>query len=74
MGMCFSPSHVLLTVTSDSLQVPHPNSALPVPPQPIKDLSFEPQGNTSLNEPKFGKEDEKNEEHHGGNTWAGGVS
>ncbi|KAI5120535.1 hypothetical protein M0805_004543 [Coniferiporia weirii] len=39
----------------------------------IKDVKFEPSGSTELKEPKFGKEDEKNEEHSGGNTWAGGT-
>ncbi|TDL27843.1 hypothetical protein BD410DRAFT_781753 [Rickenella mellea] len=38
----------------------------------VKDVKFEPK-NTELNEPKYGKEDPKNEEHHGGNTWAGGT-
>lgn len=40
----------------------------------VNDIEFEPQGKTDLSEPKFGKEDPKNEEHSGGNTWAGGVS
>ncbi len=40
----------------------------------ILDLKFEPKGDTSLNGPKFGKEDPKNEAHTGGNTWSGGVS
>ena len=40
----------------------------------IKNLAFKPSGSTDLKEPKFGKEDPKNEEHVGGNTWAGGVS
>ena len=40
----------------------------------ILDLKFEPKGDTSLDSPKFGKEDPKNEAHTGGNTWAGGVS
>lgn len=39
----------------------------------VRDIKFEPKGSTSLNEPKYGKEDPRNEEHHGGNTWAGGV-
>ena len=39
----------------------------------IKELAFKPSGSTELSEPKFGKEDPKNEEHSGGNTWAGGV-
>ncbi|KAF8508458.1 AAA domain-containing protein [Hysterangium stoloniferum] len=39
----------------------------------IKEISFEPKGPKELNEPKFGKEDPKNEEHSGGNTWAGGT-
>ena len=38
-----------------------------------KEVAFEPK-NTELTEPKFGKTDPKNKEHHGGNTWAGGVS
>ena len=40
----------------------------------VKDIKFEPKGNTDLSGPKFGKVDPKNEEHSGGNTWAGGVS
>lgn len=40
----------------------------------ILDLKFEPKGDTSLDSPKLGKEDPKNEAHTGGNTWAGGVS
>lgn len=40
----------------------------------VKDVQFKPIGPTDLNEPKFGKEDLNNEEHSGGNTWAGGVS
>jgi von Willebrand factor A domain-containing protein 8 len=40
----------------------------------IKDIAFKPSGATDVSEPKYGKEDEKNEEHSGGNTWAGGVS
>ncbi len=40
----------------------------------VLDLKFEPKGDTSLTEPKFGKEDPDNEAHTGGNTWAGGVS
>ena len=40
----------------------------------VLDLKFEPEGDTSLSEPKFGKEDPNNEAHTGGNTWAGGVS
>ena len=39
----------------------------------VKDVKFEPKGSTDLKEPKFGKEDPKNEEHTGGNIWAGGV-
>ncbi|GAA5899817.1 uncharacterized protein JCM6883_005995 [Sporobolomyces salmoneus] len=34
-------------------------------------VEFEPTGDTSLSEPKFGKIDD--EEHTGGNTWAGGT-
>ncbi|KAI0708684.1 AAA domain-containing protein [Earliella scabrosa] len=37
------------------------------------DIKFEPQGDTSLSNPKFGKEDPDNEPHTGGNTWAGGI-
>ncbi|GAA6009045.1 hypothetical protein JCM11491_005725 [Sporobolomyces phaffii] len=36
-----------------------------------KIVEFEPTGDTSLDQPKFGKEDDK--EHSGGNTWAGGT-
>ena len=39
----------------------------------VLDLKFEPKGDTSLNKPKYGKEDPNNEAHTGGNTWAGGV-
>ena len=39
----------------------------------VLDLRFEPKGSTDLDKPKFGKEDPKNEPHHGGNTWTGGV-
>ncbi|KAH9924969.1 AAA domain-containing protein [Epithele typhae] len=39
----------------------------------VLDLKFEPQGDTSLSSPKFGKEDPDNEPHTGGNTWAGGT-
>ncbi|TFK81956.1 hypothetical protein K466DRAFT_501194 [Polyporus arcularius HHB13444] len=39
----------------------------------VLDLKFEPKGDTSLTEPKFGKEDPDNEAHTGGNTWAGGI-
>ncbi|GAA5944071.1 H(+)-transporting V1 sector ATPase subunit E [Sporobolomyces koalae] len=34
-------------------------------------IKFEPTGSTELDEPKHGKEDDK--EHSGGNTWAGGT-
>lgn len=37
----------------------------------VEIIEFEPKGDTSLSEPKHGKEDDK--EHHGGNTWAGGT-
>ncbi|GAA5867426.1 hypothetical protein JCM1840_002135 [Sporobolomyces johnsonii] len=36
-----------------------------------KIIEFEPKGDTSLSEPKYGKEDDK--PHSGGNTWAGGT-
>ncbi|KAI0752632.1 AAA domain-containing protein [Daedaleopsis nitida] len=39
----------------------------------VLDLKFEPKGDTSLSQPKFGKEDPDNEAHTGGNTWAGGT-
>ncbi|CDO72121.1 hypothetical protein BN946_scf184962.g64 [Trametes cinnabarina] len=39
----------------------------------VLDIQFEPKGDTSLSEPKFGKEDPNNESHTGGNTWAGGT-
>lgn len=39
----------------------------------VKEVQFEPNGPTDLGAPKFGKEDPNNEEHSGGNTWAGGV-
>ncbi|TCD60876.1 hypothetical protein EIP91_009382 [Steccherinum ochraceum] len=39
----------------------------------VLDVKFEPKGDTSLNKPKFGKVDEKNAPHTGGNTWAGGT-
>ncbi|GJJ14791.1 hypothetical protein Clacol_009059 [Clathrus columnatus] len=41
--------------------------------QQIKDITFQPTGDTSLTGPKFGKEDPNNEPHTGGNTWAGGT-
>lgn len=37
----------------------------------VQDIEFTPK-NTELGGPKEGKHDDK--EHHGGNTWAGGVS
>lgn len=40
----------------------------------VKDIKFEPKGDTKLSEPKYGKDDPKNAPHSGGNTWAGGVS
>ena len=39
----------------------------------VLDVRYEPK-NTSLSQPKYGKDDPKNESHVGGNTWAGGVS
>ena len=39
----------------------------------VLDVKYEPRGDTSLSEPKFGKVDPKNAPHTGGNTWAGGV-
>ncbi|TFK52963.1 hypothetical protein OE88DRAFT_1733940 [Heliocybe sulcata] len=39
----------------------------------VMEIKFEPKGSTDLSSPKFGKEDEKNEPHTGGNTWAGGT-
>lgn len=38
----------------------------------IQDVEFDPK-ETELGEPKEGKDDPNNEEHQGGNTWAGGV-
>ncbi|KAF9648314.1 hypothetical protein BDM02DRAFT_3187271 [Thelephora ganbajun] len=38
-----------------------------------RDVKFEPKGDTSLNGPKHGKDDPKNEPHQGGNQWAGGT-
>lgn len=35
-------------------------------------MKYEPK-NTSLSEPKHGKDDPENKPHTGGNTWAGGV-
>ncbi|OJT05693.1 von Willebrand factor A domain-containing protein 8 [Trametes pubescens] len=40
----------------------------------VLDIKFEPKGDTSLSDPKYGKDDPDNEPHTGGNTWAGGVS
>lgn len=40
----------------------------------VHDIKFEPKNPKPASEPKFGKKDPNNEEHHGGNTWAGGVS
>ncbi|KAI0703059.1 AAA domain-containing protein [Cytidiella melzeri] len=37
----------------------------------VLDVTYQPK-NTSLSEPKHGKDDPKNEEHVGGNSWAGG--
>ncbi|KAI0772733.1 AAA domain-containing protein [Trametes elegans] len=39
----------------------------------VLDLKFEPRGDTTLSEPKYGKHDPNNEAHTGGNTWAGGT-
>lgn len=39
----------------------------------VLDVKFEPKGDISLDKPKFGKVDEKNAPHSGGNTWSGGV-
>ncbi|TBU30306.1 AAA domain-containing protein [Dichomitus squalens] len=49
------------------------NAAREVTEKKVLDLKFEPKGDTSLKEPKFGKEDPDNEAHTGGNTWAGGT-
>lgn len=40
----------------------------------VKDIAFKPSGSTELSQPKYGQEDPDNEEHSGGNKWAGGVS
>ncbi|EIW79654.1 hypothetical protein CONPUDRAFT_137936 [Coniophora puteana RWD-64-598 SS2] len=37
------------------------------------DIEYEPSGSTELNEPKEGEHDPKNEQHTGGNRWAGGT-
>ncbi len=39
----------------------------------VLDIKFEPKGDTSLSDPKYGKDDPDNKPHTGGNTWAGGV-
>ncbi|KAJ3013283.1 hypothetical protein NUW54_g1635 [Trametes sanguinea] len=39
----------------------------------VRDVKFEPKGDTSLSQPKYGKEDPNNQPHTGGNTWAGGT-
>ncbi|KAI0827475.1 AAA domain-containing protein [Trametes gibbosa] len=39
----------------------------------VLDVKFEPKGDTSLSEPKFGKDDPENQPHTGGNTWSGGI-
>lgn len=39
----------------------------------VLDMKYEPKGDTSLSDPKYGKEDPQNKPHTGGNTWAGGV-
>lgn len=39
----------------------------------VLDIKFEPKGDTSLSEPKLGKDDPENNPHTGGNTWSGGV-
>lgn len=78
MGMsfseCFYPD--LFHVRSCSLKVKHLGieAAREAAKRRVSDIKFEPKGKTDLSEPKFGKEDPKNEEHSGGNTWAGGVS
>ena len=38
----------------------------------VLDMKYEPK-NTSLSEPKHGKDDPENKPHTGGNTWSGGV-
>ncbi|KAF8581136.1 hypothetical protein K439DRAFT_1517023 [Ramaria rubella] len=38
-----------------------------------KDIVFKPSGSTELSQPKYGQEDPDNEEHSGGNKWAGGT-
>ena len=50
------------------------NAAREAAKKQVLDLKFDPKGDTSLSQPKFGKEDPNNEAHTGGNTWAGGVS
>ncbi|KAI0634180.1 AAA domain-containing protein [Trametes polyzona] len=39
----------------------------------VLDVKFEPKGDTSLSEPKYGKDDPENQPHTGGNTWSGGI-
>ncbi|KAI0786986.1 AAA domain-containing protein [Abortiporus biennis] len=39
----------------------------------VFDIKYEPKGDTKLDKPKFGKVDEENKPHSGGNTWAGGI-
>ncbi|KAJ3534193.1 hypothetical protein NM688_g7173 [Phlebia brevispora] len=39
----------------------------------VLDIKYEPKGDTSLSQPKYGKEDPNNNPHTGGNTWAGGT-
>ncbi|KAL1948550.1 hypothetical protein VTO73DRAFT_12625 [Trametes versicolor] len=39
----------------------------------VLDIKFEPKGDTSLSEPKLGKDDPENNPHTGGNTWSGGT-
>ena len=56
-----------------SLQVPHLglDAAREAAKKKVQEITFEP-ANTELMEPKEGKHD--NEEHSGGNTYAGGVN
>lgn len=58
-----------------SLQVQHLGleAAREASKKKVLDLKFEPKGDTSLDKPKFGKEDPANKPHTGGNTWAGGT-
>jgi hypothetical protein len=40
----------------------------------VLDVTFKPEGSTSLDKPKEGEHDPSNDPHEGGNRWAGGVS